>query len=237
MPDLRRRRSVSQAHLVDLLTDQLRGWSQGHRGREAVDLGGGTGGMAIALGELGYRVRVVDPSPDALAALERRTIEEGLESQVIGVQGDAGDLVEVIGPGGADLVVCHRVLEVVDDPGEALAAAATVLQPGGALSLLVAQQHAAVLSQALAGHLAQARRVWGDPARLQRDRILALVGDAGFDVTATHGVGTVADHVAESVLDGAAGAYAELLSLEEEISGDPAFQALAPHLHVFAVRP
>ena len=54
---------------------------------------------------------------------------------------------------------------------------------------------------------------------------------------ATHGVGTVSGHVAESVLETEPGAHAELLELEAEVAEDPAFQALAPHLHVFAIRP
>src|SRR3712207_9342621 len=39
---------------------------------DVVDLGGGTGGFAVPLAGLGHRVTVVDPSPDALAALQRR---------------------------------------------------------------------------------------------------------------------------------------------------------------------
>lgn len=237
MPDLRRRRSVSQTQLADLLEAQLADWSARHPGREVVDLGGGTGGMAIGLGAAGYRVRVVDPSPDALAALERRTAEQGLGEAVTGVQGDAADLIELVGTTSADLVVCHKVLEVVEDPVEALAAIREVLRPGGALSLVVAQRHAAVLTQALSGHIAQARRTWHDPTRYDRPRILELVARTGFEVVATHGVGAVADHVTEAVLDVEPGAHAELLGLEAEVATDPAFQALAPHLHVFAERP
>lgn len=235
MSDLRRRRSVSQAYLADLLTSQLADWSGGHPGRDVIDLGGGTGGMAIGLGAAGYRVRVVDPSPDALAALERRTAEEGLGNAVTGVQGDATELLELVGIGSADLVICHKVLEVVEDPQGALAAIADVLRPGGALSLVVAQRHAAVLTQALAGHIAQAHRTWADPERFDRAKILRLVQSAGFEVRATHGVGVLADHVAEAVLDAEPGAHAELLTLESEVATDPAFQALAPHLHVFAI--
>ena len=40
-----------------------------HRPLEVLDLGGGTGGVAVPLGEAGHHVTVVDPSPDALAAL------------------------------------------------------------------------------------------------------------------------------------------------------------------------
>ena len=236
MPDLRRRRSVSQARLSEILIAALDGWSVDHPGREVVDLGGGTGGMAIGLGERGYRVRVVDPSPDALAALGRRTAEVHLNDSVSGLQGDATDLVEVVGAASTDLVVCHKVLEVVDDPDQALAAIRTVLRPGGALSLVVTQRHAVVLTQAIGGHIAQAHRTWAAPGMFDRDRILALVRRAGFEVVATHGVGAIADHVAESVLDSEAGAHAELLALEAEVATDAAFQALAPLLHVFATR-
>ena len=235
MPDLRRRRSVSQTRLSEILVAALDGWSSGHAGREVVDLGGGTGGMTIELGERGYRVRVVDPSPDALAALERRTAEVQLSDSVSGLQGDATDLVEVVGPAGTDLVVCHKVLEVVDDPAEALAAIHAVLRPGGALSLVIAQWHAAVLTQALGGHIAQARRTWA-AGGFDRRRILDLVAGAGFEIVAVHGVGAIADHVPESVLDSEAGAHAELVALEAEVATDAAFQALAPLLHVFAIR-
>jgi S-adenosylmethionine-dependent methyltransferase len=82
VPDLRRRRSVTQSHLDDVLAALLAAWAVDHPGRDVVDLGGGTGGMAMELGANGYRVRVVDPSPDALAALERRTAEDGLAFRV-----------------------------------------------------------------------------------------------------------------------------------------------------------
>ena len=46
-------------------------------GADVVDIGGGTGGSAVRLAAAGHRVTVVDPSPDALAALARRAREAG----------------------------------------------------------------------------------------------------------------------------------------------------------------
>ncbi len=199
-----------------------------------VDLGGGTGGVATALAAQGHRVTVIDPSPDALASLERRTADAGLGGRIRGRQGDAADLAELVGPRAADLVVCHRVLEVVDSPAEALTAMAAVLRPGGVLSLLVSQRHAVVMGQALAGHIALARRTFADPARFDHDRVVALVEHARFTVLASHGIGAVADHVPEALIDGEPGNYDALLALESEISQDPAFRAMAPQVHVFA---
>lgn len=238
MTDRLRRRSVSQSFLLDLLLGQLRDWSAPRRApieeTRVVDLGGGTGVIAISLASMGYGVTVIDPSPDALASLERRTSDAGLGGRIRGRQGDAGDLVELIGPASADLVICHRVLEVVDSPAAALRSVADVLVPDGALSLVVSQRRSAVLSQALAGHLALARRTWADTDRFDHDQILELVSSAGLEPTASHGLGAIADHVPEAMIEAESGAYEELIQLEREISQDPAFRVLAPYLHVFA---
>jgi S-adenosylmethionine-dependent methyltransferase len=234
MAESRRRRSVSTSFLLELLADQLARLDPAGAALEVVDLGGGTGGVAIALAGQGHRVTVIDPSPDALASLERRTAESGLEGRIVARQGDAADLVDVVGERSTDVVVCHRVLEVVESPQEALAAMAAVLRPGGALSLLASQRRAAVLGHALAGHLALARRAWADRSRFDHDGLVELVTAAGFTVQASHGIGAVSEHVAESVVDGEPGAYAELKALEAEVSQDPAFRALAPQVHLFA---
>ncbi|HET9873857.1 MAG TPA: methyltransferase domain-containing protein [Propionibacteriaceae bacterium] len=235
MSESRRRRSVSQTHLLNLLSAQL---VEQHveAPAQVVDLGGGTGGIATALADLGHHVTVIDPSPDALASLERRTAEAGLAGNVRGVQGDANDLVSIIGPAGAGVVVCHRVLEVVDSPADALSAMATVCRPGGFLSLLVSQRHSVVLTQALNGHIALARRTFSDPNRFQHDQIVALVRQAGFEVLATHGIGAISDHVPEALVESEPGAFTELYALEAEISQDPTFRALAPVAHVFGRR-
>ncbi len=131
--------------------------------RDVLDLGGGTGGQAVRLATAGHRVTVVDPSPDALAALARRAAENGVADRLRGVQGDAENLADLVPAGSVDLVLCHGVLEVVDDPAQALAAAREVLRPGGRLSLVVAQRHAAVLARVASGHLRAATHVLTDP--------------------------------------------------------------------------
>src|SRR5262245_15886389 len=106
------RRSAARTSVVwDALRPALEGTS------DVLDIGGGTGGFAVRVAELGHRVSVVDPSPDALAALERRASERGVS--VAGQQGDVSTLLEVVGSGSADVVLCHGVLEVVDDPAAA----------------------------------------------------------------------------------------------------------------------
>ena len=208
---------------------------------DVVDIGGGTGGSAVRVAELGHRVTVVDPSPDALAALDRRARERGVE--VAGRQGDLSDLPDLVGADGADVVLCHGVLEVVSDPAAALASIRRVLRPDGHLSLLVAQRHAAVVARAMAGHFAQAAALLdstegpGEGSRTRRftaREAADLLEAAGFTVTSTHGVRVFADLVPGSLLDLEPGATAGLVDLERAVAGRPEYLSLATQVHLLA---
>jgi SAM-dependent methyltransferase len=216
---------------------------------DVLDIGGGTGGLAVRVGELGHQVTVVDPSPDALAALDRRAREHDVE--VAGRQGDLSSLLDVVDPESADLVLCHGVLEVVDDPAAALATLARVVRPGGVLSLLVAQRYAAVVARAMAGHFQQAldlldptpgqgRRSEGQQGRAgrryTRDELTSLVQEAGLTPDAVHGIRVFTDLVPGSLLDLEPGATAALVELEQAVSTRPEYLPLATQLHLLAHR-
>jgi S-adenosylmethionine-dependent methyltransferase len=212
---------------------------------QVLDLGGGTGGFAVRVAEAGHLATVVDPSPDALASLGRRAADAGVSDRVRGIQGDSSDLLEVVEKGSADAVLCHGVLEVVDDPADALHAVAAVLRPHGLLSLLVTQRHAAVLAKALAGHLADARHLLADPAgrwgeadpvprRFTEPEVVALLAAAGFEVADAHGVRVFADLVPSTLVDTEPGAAETLYALEADVADRPEFRAIATQLHVLA---
>jgi len=213
----------------------------GEPGLDILDIGGGTGGFAVRVAGLGHRVTVVDPSPDALAALARRARETGVD--VTGLQGDLSDLSSLVDE--VDVVLCHGVLEVVDDPAAALATIHSVLRPGGTLSLLVGQRHAAVIARAMAGHFPQALALLTDAPdasagrtghRFTADEAVALLTGAGFEVVSTHGVRVFADLVPGSLLDLEPGATAALLELERAASQRPEYFPLAAQLHLLATR-
>jgi S-adenosylmethionine-dependent methyltransferase len=215
---------------------------------DVLDIGGGTGGFAVRVAGLGHRVTVVDPSPDALAALGRRAHESGVADRVVGEQGDLSTLLDVVPAAGADVVLCHGVLEVVDDPAAALATIAEVLRPGGTLSLLVAQRHAAVVARAMAGHFAQALALLdagphaGTPQvgrhgrRFTRDEAVDLLAGAGFTTRSVHAVRVFADLVPGSLLDLEPGAAQALVDLEQAVSVRPEYLPLATQIHLVAQR-
>lgn len=214
-----------------------------------LDLGGGTGGLAVPLAEHGHHVTVVDPSPDALASLSRRSSESGVAERITAAQGDADTLGDILGGEPVDLVCCHGTLEVVDDPQATLASVGAVVAPGGYLSLVAAQRLAVVLARVLAGQFTQAHAAltstdgrWGPgdplPRRFDAQALTAMVAEAGFTVRDSHGVRLFSDLVPSALVDSEADRLA-LLRLEQEASRHPDFSflgQLGASLHILASR-
>lgn len=211
-----------------------------------LDAGGGSGGFAVPLAELGHEVTVVDPSPDSLAALERRAAETGTQAHIHAMQGDAAGLRDLVPAAAFDLVLCHSVLEVVDDPSEALEAIAATLRTGGVASVLATNRIAAVVARAAAGRLGEARHLLTDAAgstgpsdplsrRFTLDELQLLLAGAGLQPRTVHGVRIFADAVPPALLDDPQ-VVDDLLALERAAAERADYLPVATQLHVLAER-
>jgi S-adenosylmethionine-dependent methyltransferase len=216
---------------------------------QVLDVGGGSGGWAVPLARLGCAVTVVDHSPNALAALDRRARGAGVDHLVAAVQGDVDALAEVAPPGGADLVLGHGLLEVVDDAAAAVDALRLAAAPGGAVSVLVAGRYAAVLARTLSGKLAEARAVLTDPdGRFGPDDALRRRLDAaalhglleagdGLRVELLQGDGVLDAWVPGAVRDDGPSAARSVAELERLAAGAAPLRDVATRLHALARRP
>jgi len=215
---------------------------------QVLDVGGGSGTRAVPLARRGCAVTVIDSSADALAILHRRAEDAGVQDLVVGVQADADRLGAVIEDGSVDLVLCHHLLERVDDPATVLGGLAAAVRPGGAVSVLVAGRIGAVVSQTLVGRFEQARHMLDDAdgrtgdadplrRRLDVDQLRALVGAVGLTVETVTGVGVLTDLVSGAARQAAPGGEADLIALEAAAAVHPELLLIASDLHVVARRP
>jgi S-adenosylmethionine-dependent methyltransferase len=243
-----RRDGVRFSLVWDVLRDVVsaRVAETGRQALDIVDVGGGTGGLAVPFAALGHNVTVVDPSPDALAAAQRRAAEAG--ARLTAVQGEAASLDSVVGTKAVDLVICHNVLEYVDSPGDAMTAIAAVLRPSATVSVLASNAVAAVLHRALAGRFTEARQLLesekakegsGQPRRFTLPALTALIEGAGLHAGKAHGLRIFSGLVPGALLDGdagGAGGTEALRALEAAAAATPPLRDIAAQLHVLGHR-
>jgi len=112
---------------------------------EVLDVGGGTGELAADLAREGHAVTLLDLAPAMLDAARRHCA--GLN--VTFVCAAADQLSQRFDAGSFDLVLCHSLLEFLDDPPALMAHLVRALRPGGHLSLVVGNRFHLPLRAAL----------------------------------------------------------------------------------------
>jgi len=241
-PEGRLRADLAFANVQELLPV-----TTGERPLRALDLGCGTGTTAIRMARLGIHVTLLDSSASMLALAEHAAVEAGIRDRVTVKHREAPNLAEVFPGESFDIVLCHNLLEYVEDPGEVLCGAARVLRDSaGVLSVLVRNQAGDVMKAALrAGDLAAAEStltaewgqetLYGGKVRLFTPGLLeAILKDAGLIIRARRGVRVVADYLPSQIAR--AGEYERIFALERRLGERGEFFGIARYLQCFAIR-
>jgi S-adenosylmethionine-dependent methyltransferase len=143
-PEDRLRSDLPSANLHDFLPQEA---GQSFR---ALDLGCGTGATAVRLARLGIHVTAVDCSAAMLDIAQRAAHEAGVAEKMVVKHGEAAQLASLFDPRSFDLILCHNILEYVDDPGAVLRDSARALRGSSAIvSVLVRGQAGDVLKSAI----------------------------------------------------------------------------------------
>jgi S-adenosylmethionine-dependent methyltransferase len=237
-PEGRLRVDLAFANLQESLPQLTQPW-------HALDLGGGTGAIAVRLARLGFKVTLLDASQPMLDFARRAAQEAGVVERIALQKGDAGQLATLFPPGSFDLILCHNVLEFVADPGAVLRSVARALRgPSGMISVLVRNQPGEVLKAALLnGDLAAAERNltadWGDESlyggtvRLfTAENLKATLEESSFAVMAERGVRVVSDYLPPKVSRN--DEYERIFDLERKLGSRLEFTAVARYVHCIA---
>ncbi|MGH9643626.1 MAG: class I SAM-dependent methyltransferase [Terriglobales bacterium] len=115
-----------------------------------LDIGCGTGAIAVRLERLGLHVTLLDSSLPMLDFARSAAREAGITEKIELKHGDAAQLQNLFHVGSFDVILCHNILEYVDDPVAVLRGAARALQDSSAiLSVMVRNQAGEVLKAAI----------------------------------------------------------------------------------------
>lgn len=213
----------------------------------ALDLGCGTGAIALRLAQLGLHVTLLDASLPMLDFAQRAAREAGVSERTALKHGDAAQVATLFEPESFDLILCHNILEYVDDPAAVLRGAARTLRDrSGILSVLVRNRTGEVFKAAIqGGDLAAAEHnltaewghesLYGGRVRLfAAENLQAMLVAASFAVTAERGVRVLSDYLPPKVsrID----EYERILELERKLGRQREFAAVARYSHCVAHR-
>jgi S-adenosylmethionine-dependent methyltransferase len=212
-----------------------------------LDLGCGTGAIAVRLARLGLHVTLLDASLPMLDFAKRAAMEAGVTERIALKHGDAVQLATLFDAASFDLILCHNILEYIDDPGAVLRGTARTLRdPSGILSVLVRNQAGEVLKAAIqGGDLAATEHnltsewghesLYGGRVRVfAAESLQAMLVAASFAVTAERGVRVVSDYLPQRVSRTAE--YERIFELERKLGTRPEFAAVARYTHCLAHR-
>jgi S-adenosylmethionine-dependent methyltransferase len=212
-----------------------------------LDVGCGTGAIAVRLARLGLHVTVLDASAPMLDLARRAAQEARVEERIALKHGDAAQLPNLFQAGSFDLILCHNILEYVDDPCAVLRNAAGLLRnPSGMISILVRNQAGEVLKSLIqAGDLDAAEHsltaewghesLYGGRVRLfTEDSLQAMLAASSLAVTAKRGVRIMADYLPPTV--SRSDEYDRISKLERELGRRPEFAGVARYTQWLAHR-
>lgn len=209
-----------------------------------LDLAGADGGDALRLAAQGHEVTVVDFSPGMLAAARQRADEAGLQGQLTTVEADVLDLPGDVAGRHWDVVLCHNLLQYLPDPRPALQVAADRVRPGGVLSVMAINRHAAPLALAVRSlDPAAALAVLGEksargetfdaPLTLYTaEELTPMMAESGCTGVEHCGIRTVNDHIVDDERKHDPEFYAALEALETALSNRHPYPHTAKILHL-----
>jgi S-adenosylmethionine-dependent methyltransferase len=213
----------------------------------ALDLGCGTGDTAVRLARLGIHVTLLDSSAEMLDIAKSAAREAGVTAMIALKHGNAAQLASLFPMESFDVILCHNILEYVDDPCAVLRSAARALRdPSSIISVLVRNQAGEVLKAAIQdGDLAATEHnltaewghesLYGGRVRLfTAESLQAMLLESSLAVTAARGVRVISDYLPPRVSRN--DEYKRILELERKLGRRPEFAAVARYTHCLAHR-
>ncbi|MGA7290402.1 MAG: methyltransferase domain-containing protein [Terriglobales bacterium] len=211
----------------------------------ALDLGCGTGATAVRLARLGMHITLLDSSLEMLDIAKRTVQAADVADKVVLQYGNASQLTSLFPAASFDVILCHNLLEYLDDPMAVLRGAARALHDSSSiLSVLVRNRAGEVFKAAIqAGDLAVAEdnltaewgqeSLYGGRVRLFTSASLqALLKAASLGVIAERGVRVLADYLPSQISRTAD--YERIFELERKLGSRPEYAAVARYTQCFA---
>jgi len=213
--------------------------------RRALDLGGGTGFVSMRLAQMGFEVVLLDSSDEMLGIARQEAESSDLAERVFFRHANAVQSPELLEAGSFDVVVCHNLLEYLEEPFQTVCDLVRVLHRDGLVSVLVRNRAGEVLRAAIKSEdwkLARANlsaetvadSLFGQPVRVfSPAQLRDMMARSGLEVIAEHGVRVFSDYVGVEEMSGES--YDQVFELELALGARTEFAPIARYTQSIAL--
>jgi len=208
-------------------------------GMRILDAGCGMGHIAIRLAELGHEMTLCDISKLMLQHTEQVFQERDLKNSSTFIHSSLQALPDNLKR--FDLIVCHAVVEWLDDPQQALSELFERLAPGGRLSLMFYNRNSLVMRNLIRGNLYKVAsgEFSGEAGGLTPTQpldsqlVYSWLEDLGMTIIARAGIRTFYDYMTRrdhiSIED--------IIEMEINLSEQEPHLSLGRYIHVVCRKP
>ena len=216
------------------------------RNAQVLDVGGGTGLDAIPFAKQGHEVALLDYSGEMIEEAKRSAEEAGVSDRITFHQGDINSIPTLFPNTRFDLILCHNVLQYVDDINTAIKTMSKALKLNGSLSIIAVNRNSepyrlALHQLDLDGALASLDADMLRTAVFNADVHARSVEDlreplraAGCSIEGDYGIRCVCDYIQNDEIKNDPAFFAKLEKLEYELSGRAPFKNMAKFFQVVA---
>lgn len=202
-----------------------------------LDLGGGNGLDTIPLLKMGYTAVITDFSQEMTTQGQKLAQQEQVGDKVTFQIGDATKV--DFGQDEFDIILCHNLLQYVEEVTAVLQNIHQTLRPGGIFSLMITNPHTETLAYALRDYdlaaaqanLSQATKyIETFDTTIQRytdAELKTMLEESGFTLLEQYGVRCICDFIADNERKFDPTFYEQLEALELAVSDQYPYKLLA----------
>lgn len=211
-----------------------------------LDIAGGNGLDAVPLARQGHEVTLVDISAEMLAEAQRNAVENSVAEGMAFYHTDVAALCELFPEPEFDVVLCHNLVQYVDDLNATIRDVCRPLRIGGIISLMSVNRYSDPFRTALRElDLAAARdqlgtetahaALFGLPVRrYSAEDMTEPLAAPGCAVLGDYGVRCICDYILDNGRKADPGFYQQLERLEYALSDRHPYKLLARFFQVIA---
>jgi S-adenosylmethionine-dependent methyltransferase len=209
-----------------------------------LDAGGGNGLDALPLAAQGHFVEIVDYSQEMLADVQNQAAHFDVQKQVMTHLADVRNLSGLFPKASFDLILCHNVLQYMDDVPELFMVFSELLKPGGMISVVSINRYSVPYQAAFFEHnlteaLAQletrtlkAKIFDSDITSYCADEIIEMMRNVGILTEKDYGIRCICDYWGDNEQKLVPEIFAQIEKLELALTELHPYKLLARYFQV-----